>query len=153
MKCSKYFDRDAAGVCSYSGKPYCSDELVEVQGKMYGKDNLGFVMAEIKEQAQKSNQPMVFMNAGGGGGGSSSSSSAAVGGHYRSGGRKSRFVTLFLCALGIMGLCGLHRMYTGQIGVGLIQLFTLGGFFIWQLIDLLGILVRSYRDSNGELLR
>jgi hypothetical protein len=106
MKCSKYSDRDAAGVCSYSGKPYCSDELVEVQGKMYGKDNLGFVMAEIKEQSQKSNQPMVFMNAGGGGGGSSSSSSAAVGGHSRFGPRRSRFVSLVLCALGLTGLCG-----------------------------------------------
>jgi TM2 domain len=152
MKCSKYPDRDAAGVCSYSGKPYCSDELVEVQGKMYAKDNLGFVMAEIKEQSQKSHQPMVFMNAGGGGGGSSSSSSAAVGGHSRSGPRRSRFVSLVLCALGLTGLCGLHRMYTGKIGTGLIQLCTLGGFGVWQILDLLGILARSYRDSNGEPL-
>ncbi|MCS6989728.1 MAG: hypothetical protein NZM06_09465 [Chloroherpetonaceae bacterium] len=94
MKCSKYPDRDAAGFCAYSGKPYCKEELVEVYGKMVAKDNLEKFMEEMKKMESASKKdapstPMVFMNAGGGGGGggggaaaSSSSSSAASGGGF-----------------------------------------------------------------------
>jgi hypothetical protein len=70
MKCSKHQEKDAGGICAYSGKPFCADCLVEVEGKMYGKDYLGKVMAEMKESNKPQNpNPMVFMNAGGGGGG------------------------------------------------------------------------------------
>lgn len=118
MKCSKYPDRDAAGVCAYSGKPYCSEELVEVEGKMYAKDNLGHVFAEMKGRAGGSN-PMVFMNAGGGGGAAATATTAApvvttpVG-------TKSRAVAVVLALF--LGGFGAHKFYLGQIGWGILYL-------------------------------
>lgn len=35
----------------------------------------------------------------------------------------------------VLGLFGGHRFYLGNIGIGIIQLFTAGGFGIWWLID------------------
>jgi hypothetical protein len=128
---------------------------VEVGGKVYAKDNLTAAFAEAKASA-KPEMPMVFMNAGGGGGGSSSSSSAAaaaVGASANlSEGRLSKGTALVLNLLGYIGICGLHRFYTGQILIGVVQLLTLGGFFIWQLLDLLLILGGGYRDSQGRAL-
>ncbi len=50
------------------------------------------------------------------------------------------------------GVLGAHRFYTGHIAIGVIQLLTLGGCGIWTLIDLILILVGSYRDADGNEL-
>lgn len=156
MRCSKHPEHEAAGVCAYSGKPYCADELVEVSGKVYGKDNLGMVMAELKEQSGKNQTPMVFMNAGGGGGAASSSSSAAaaVGGGYGRQARshRSKTTALILACLMFIGIGGLHRIYTGHMLIGIIQLLTLGGFFIWGALDMLMLAGGTFRDAEGRLV-
>ncbi len=59
-------------------------------------------------------------------------------------------ISIILCVL--FGYLGFHRFYTGHIGIGLIQMFTGGGLGIWWLIDLVMIITRSYRDSNGNKL-
>jgi TM2 domain-containing membrane protein YozV len=59
-------------------------------------------------------------------------------------------VALLLCIF--LGLIGAHRFYTGSIAIGVIQLLTLGGCGIWNLIDLILILVGSYKDANGNPL-
>lgn len=144
MQCSNHPGNPAAGMCTYSGKPYCGDCLVEVEGKMYAKENLGKVMAEAK--ASNSNQPMVFMNSS-----SSSSSAAAVGGGYGHQQRatRSKGTAMVLSLLLVIGLGGLHRFYTGHTGIGLVQLFTFGGFLIWGIIDILAISGGTYRDVDG----
>jgi len=127
MKCSKFPDRDAAGVCAYSGKPYCAEELVEVQGKIYAKDNLGFVMTELKERSSQSSasNPMVFMNAGGGGGGSSAAASSSAASSTSPAetvhtGTKSRGVAIALAFF--LGILGAHKFYLGSFIWGLIYL-------------------------------
>jgi len=77
MQCAKHQDHEASGVCAYSGKPYCEHELVEVNGRLYGKDHLDKVFAEAKESA-KPQQPMVFMNAGGAASASAAAAAAAA---------------------------------------------------------------------------
>jgi TM2 domain-containing membrane protein YozV len=52
-----------------------------------------------------------------------------------------------------LGFLGVHRFYTGHIGIGVIQLLTLGGCGIWALIDLILIIVGSYTDADGLPLK
>ncbi len=156
MQCSKHPEHAAAGVCSYSGKPYCADELVEVEGRLYSRDNLTAVFNESKARAaaqQPPPPPMVFMNAGGAS--SSSSAAAAVGGggyNRQVASRLSRSTAIVLCCFTFLCIGGLHRFYSGHKVIGIIQLLTLGGFFIWGIIDLMALLNRTYRDSQGYIL-
>jgi TM2 domain-containing membrane protein YozV len=60
---------------------------------------------------------------------------------------KSRLVTLLLCL--ILGGLGAHRFYVGKIGTGLLMLFTLGGFGLWWLIDVILIVTGSFKDKEG----
>ncbi len=58
---------------------------------------------------------------------------------------------LLLCWF--VGIFGVHRFYTGHTGIGLIQLFTLGGCGIWTLIDFIIIVTGNYKDSNGITIK
>ncbi len=62
----------------------------------------------------------------------------------------SRIVTLILCIF--FGCYGVHRFYSGSIGLGVLYFFTLGLLGIGPFIDFILILVGSYRDSNGRLI-
>ena len=64
--------------------------------------------------------------------------------------RKSFLVTELFCFF--LGVLGVHRFYTGYIGLGIVQLLTLGGFGIWAFIDLISISLGKYRDANGQEL-
>lgn len=58
--------------------------------------------------------------------------------------------TLLLCFF--LGGLGIHSFYTKRTGIGVAQLLTLGGCGIWALVDLIMILVDSYRDGYGRPL-
>lgn len=60
---------------------------------------------------------------------------------------KSRLAAALLCW--IVGFLGIHRFYVDKIGTGILMIFTLGGLGIWVLIDLVMILVGSFRDKDG----
>jgi TM2 domain-containing membrane protein YozV len=45
-------------------------------------------------------------------------------------------VSYILCAVGFFGLGGLHRIYNGKIGTGLLWLCTFGFLYIGQFVDL-----------------
>jgi TM2 domain-containing membrane protein YozV len=63
---------------------------------------------------------------------------------------KSWGSTVFLAFT--LGLFGGHRYYTGKTGTAIIQTLTLGGFFIWWIIDLIAILSGNFKDSKGNPL-
>jgi len=52
-----------------------------------------------------------------------------------------------------IGLGGIHRLYTGHIAIGIIQLLSGGGCFIWQLIDIIMIATGSFKDREGRPLK
>jgi TM2 domain-containing membrane protein YozV len=57
---------------------------------------------------------------------------------------KSTGVAFLLWCLCLIGVCGLHRIYVGRVGTGILWLLTLGLLGIGQIIDLflLGSMVR-----------
>ena len=64
-------------------------------------------------------------------------------------GSEKKILPAFLLCF-TLGVFGAHRFYAGKIGTGILQLFTLGGFGIWWLIDMIMIIVGSFTDSEGE---
>ena len=63
---------------------------------------------------------------------------------------RSWVVTLLLALF--VGPIGVHRFYTGHIVSGVFQLFTFGGLGIWWLIDVIRILLGSFKDAEGRPL-
>ena len=63
---------------------------------------------------------------------------------------KSRLVAVLLCFF--LGVFGAHRFYVGKIGTGVLMLVTVGGLGIWALIDLIFVVIGSFRDKEGRLV-
>ncbi len=61
---------------------------------------------------------------------------------------KSYTATLLLSFF--LGGLGIHRFYTGYIGIGILQLLTGGGCGIWTLIDFVSICFNNYKDANDQ---
>ena len=66
---------------------------------------------------------------------------------------KSRRAALILACIPHTGMFGIHRMYLGYVGIGIIQLFTCGGVMVWWIIDIVKIAGKTMVDVNGNLLR
>ncbi len=65
-------------------------------------------------------------------------------------GAKSKIVAALLCWF--LGVFGVHRFYVGKWKTGLLQVFTLGGLFLWAFIDFIMILTGSFKDKAGQAL-
>ena len=61
--------------------------------------------------------------------------------------RRKRVPALLLCFF--FGIFGTHRFYLGKVGTGVLQMLTLGGVFLWVLIDLFLILSGRMTDMDG----
>lgn len=64
----------------------------------------------------------------------------------------SRTVTLILALLMFCLVGGLHRIYAGKVITGIIQLATGGGFVIWQVIDIIRIIIGCFDDKQGRVI-
>lgn len=63
---------------------------------------------------------------------------------------KSRGVALALCVL--IGVFGVHRFYAGRVLSGLVYLFTGGLLGIGCFVDLIFILVGTFKDGDGRAI-
>jgi len=144
MKCTNHPDIDAQGMCAYCGKPFCKDCLVEVKGRMYCKNDLGNVLDEAKQTA--GGQPTINIT------NNNENTNANINSGFMGAPRKKKTVALILCLIGFLGLGGLHRMYVGKVGSGVLHLFTYGICGIGTIIDLISILSGGFRDSYGQPL-
>lgn len=148
MKCANHPDKDIAGACVYCGKLFCSDCLIEVDGKMYCKNDISNVIREAREKAAATvATPAININ---------NVNTNLNTNNNNTGGTavypyKSKLVAALLCLF--FGTFGVHRFYVGKYGTGLIWLFTLGFCGIGALIDLIVILIGGFRDKANMPLK
>ena len=60
---------------------------------------------------------------------------------------KDQLVALILCIM--VGWMGIHRMYLGYYGIGIIQLLTLGCCGLWTLLDMIRIITGDLQPKQG----
>lgn len=137
MYCKNHLEKEAAGMCVYCGALFCSDCLVDVNGKKYCKEHVSNAFNEAKEMNSK--QPSINIV--------NTNVNDNTGLNYPP---KNKMVALLLCFF--LGGLGAHRFYVGKAGTGLLYLFTLGLCGIGVLIDFILILMGSFRDSMGRPL-
>lgn len=143
MNCQNHSEKEAAGTCVYCGKFYCSDCLVDVNGKSYCKEHVGNAFNEQKQNLQ--GQTININNNAI----ANASATANAGGLLDS--PKSRLISLLLCFF--LGVLGVHRFYVGKVGTGILYLLTLGFMGFGVLIDLIIILVGGFKDNYGRPIR
>ena len=144
MNCTKHSEKEAQGTCVYCGKFFCEDCLVEVEGKNYCRD---CVSKAFEEKGKNDTQNIVINNNN-----SASSSATAINGsmgYNNTISPKSKIVTLILSLLGLLGLAGIHRMYAGKVGSGIVWLLTGGLCGIGTIYDIIKILTGTFKDGNG----
>ena len=61
---------------------------------------------------------------------------------------KSKLTAILLCFF--LGSLGIHRFYLGYTRIGVIQLLTFGGFFIWVIVDLIRLIIGSLKDYEDN---
>ena len=64
--------------------------------------------------------------------------------------KKDLLLAYSLWCLSLVGICGVQRMYLGQVGLGLLMLFTFGFCGFAQLLDL--FLIPSAVENSNRLV-
>jgi len=147
MNCSIHTEKEATGTCTFCGKFFCSDCLVDVKGRNYCREHVGEALNATNSTAAAQQPNIVINNTSS----NVNSSNANNGGNGFPISPKSRLVTLLLCFF--LGVIGIHRFYVGKIGTGILYIITFGFFGIGVLIDFILILLGSFRDSYGMMIK
>ena len=71
------------------------------------------------------------------------------GGNFVIENRKSKIVLILLTLTGLV--FWLDRMYSNQIGLGVLETFTAGGFGIWYIIDAINVIFNALTRSQEGL--
>ena len=64
---------------------------------------------------------------------------------------KNYYVTVVLVIL--LGGFGIHRIYVGKVGTGVLYFFTAGLFIIGWVIDIFTVVFGNFTDKTGTFIR
>lgn len=148
MKCNIHPEKDAQGACVYCGKLFCDDCLVEANGRMYCKVDIGKALKEAKDEAAalKVSAPNIIINNSNQNTNQNTNTLGNSNYPY-----KSKILALILCFF--LGGLGIHRFYVGKFGTGIIWMLSAGLFGIGWLVDFIIILIGGFRDKAGMPLK
>ena len=59
---------------------------------------------------------------------------------------------VILSGIWVTNMLGVDRMYMGRVGLGIVKLITLGGIFVWTIVDYILIARGKARDGKGRPL-
>jgi len=155
MYCHLHNQQMAKGACVHCGKLFCSDCLVEVDGKFYCKEHVKLLFTDsgggygfqsppnpyeekpYDERYCGPPMPAIYIT---------NKVNTLYGYSPR-----SRLLAFFLCVF--FGAAGFHRFYVGKIGTGIVWLCTGGLFGVGWLVDLISLITGGFRDAFGRQLR
>lgn len=69
--------------------------------------------------------------------------------YYAGESKYNKGIAAVLCVLGFVLVAGMHRIYVGKIGTGLLWLFTGGLFMVGTIVDLIMIASGRFEDKWG----
>lgn len=150
MNCNQHPERESTGTCVYCGKAFCEECLVDVNGRNYCKQHVNEALLENSSQQQNQAQPTIIINNENANTNTNTNTNMNYGGGMMVS-PKSRTVSALLCFF--LGYFGVHRFYTGHVGMGVLYLLTGGVCGIGALIDFVRILLGSYRDSYNLVIK
>lgn len=63
--------------------------------------------------------------------------------------RKDPQIILLTCLIGFLGIAGIHRFLTNQIGMGILYVLTAGLCFIGTIVDLVNYQTLAFEYNRG----
>jgi len=141
MFCHNHPEVEAAGTCSYCGKPFCRECLVEVDGRMVCKEDITRMLQDARAAAMPAQAP-IHVNVN-----NVNTNTNTMMGYPQ----KSKWTAFFLCLF--LGYLGVHRFYVGKSGTGIIWLLSAGLGGVGWFVDTVLILIGAFRDKAGRPLR
>ena len=145
MKCSLHETREAGGMCVTCGKAFCEECLVTLEGRFYCKKHVADIFkSNVKTEGNSFENQHVQDNI---------NIHNEIYNHNETQrtSNKSRTITFLLCLF--FGYMGIHRIYVGKIGTGILYFLTGGFFGIGWFIDIVLVGTGRFSDSHGNRIK